>query len=283
MPLRARSCRPGREVGHLDGGWTIPETLISNPFPALVHREWAERLPWLVQGTTLASQGHSEKGRNGKPWDLALFGKSSGERALGAWVRLMEGLEITRAAHARQVHASAVLLHEPGPPGMHVHPGADGHATRHPDLLLTISLADCIPAFVVEPERRIVLLLHCGWRGVAAGIVEAGLLLLEDRLAVARGDLHVHLGPGVCGECYEVGPEVHEALGEPVSTGPRPIALPEIVRNRFLEGGVSEARVSVSRTCTLCSDLPLFSHRGGDGGRHVAYLAVRRDAAGRYP
>src|SRR5690606_18360795 len=104
-------------------------------------------------------------------------------------------------------------------------PAIDGHATRAPGLLLAVSVADCVPVSLVDPERRAVALLHAGWRGAAAGILERGLEVLAERLLARPEDLHVHLGPAICGGCYEVGPEVHRALGLPEPPAPAPVDL----------------------------------------------------------
>ena len=65
------------------------------------------------------------------------------------------------------------LGHDAGPPGLHVSPNTDGHATRASGVLLTVSVADCAPIALVAPEACVVALLHGGWRGVAAGILAA--------------------------------------------------------------------------------------------------------------
>lgn len=149
----------------------------------------------------------------------------------------------------------------------------DGHVTDVEGVLLAVSIADCVPVSVVDPARRRVALLHAGWRGTAEGILERGL----DELAGEAGaaGLLVHLGPAICGGCYEVGPEVFEALGRPRPDAPSPIDLRSVLAERAVAAGVEGDHVSVSELCTRCEHDLLFSHRGGDSGRQVAYLGVR--------
>jgi copper oxidase (laccase) domain-containing protein len=140
-------------------------------------------------------------------------------------------------------------------------------------VLLAVTIADCVPVFVVDAGARAVCLLHAGWRGTAAGVLERGL----ERMT-ARGmgaDVHVHLGPAICGSCYEVGPEVFAALGEPVPSRPTPIDLRGVLARRAVAAGVDPSRVTVSAHCTRCTGSELFSHRGGDRGRQVGYLGIR--------
>jgi hypothetical protein len=88
------------------------------------------------------------------------------------------------------------------------------------------------------------------------------------------GDLLVHFGPSICGACYEVGPEVFSALGLDAPPGPAPLDLRGALAARAVAAGVRATNVSVSGLCTRCSRDGLFSHRGGDRARQVAYLGI---------
>jgi copper oxidase (laccase) domain-containing protein len=105
--------------------------------------------------------------------------------------------------------------------------------------------------------------------------VERGIETLSAASS-ERTDLLVHLGPAICGECYEVGPEVFEALKLPAPSAPEPVDLRRVMAHRASEAGVPAEQITISTLCTLCGDGGLFSHRGGDGGRQVGYLGMRR-------
>jgi YfiH family protein len=190
------------------------------------------------------------------------------------WGRLTRETGADRVVHGRQVHGAAVRLHDAGPPGLHVSPATDGHATRASGVLLTVSVADCAPISLVAPDARVVALLHGGWRGVAAGILERGLELLAGRLDVQPHDLHAHLGPAICGRCYEVGPEVHRGLGLAEPDRAAPIDLRAVIAERARRAGVADQRITQSTWCTRCGDGPFFSHRGGCTERQVAVLGI---------
>ncbi|HET9949179.1 MAG TPA: laccase domain-containing protein [Longimicrobiales bacterium] len=251
--------------------------------PALVHEAWARDFPWIVQGTTIArGPGLPE----GDAFDLGLFTGASPEHEVRArWTRLLGATGMRRAVHARQVHGADVRLHEPAdagePGGLSLLEACDGHATEAPGVLLAVTVADCVPVFVVDAARRAVALLHAGWRGTAAGVLERGLALLGARAAAGSragagaAELHVHLGPAICGACYEVGPEVFAVLGLPVPEAPRPLDLRAVLAARALAAGVEPGRITVSGHCTRCTGSGLFSHRSGDRGRQVAYLGIR--------
>jgi polyphenol oxidase len=246
----------------------VREEPVAEP-PALVHPAWAESLPWLVQGTTV-------RGSGSEPFDLGIFSDASPARAvLERWERLRRGSGCPRVIHAHQVHGSAVRVHGSGPPGLHLSEPCDGHATATEGTLLAVTVADCVPVSVVDPRRRAVALLHAGWRGVAVGILERGLSVLQERMGSPASDLLVHLGPAICGRCYEVGPEVFRGLGLPESAAPAPMDLRGVLARRAVAAGVSAASISVSAHCTLCGGSGLFSHRGGDRARQAGYLGVR--------
>lgn len=237
--------------------------------PALLHPEWALRFPWLVQGTTT-------RGVDVPPFDLGLFASGSPGHVVHAnWNHLLGVTGMHGAAHARQVHEAEVRLHRSMWGGLTVVEPCDGHATDQSGVLLAVTVADCVPVFVVAEERRAVAVLHAGWRGAAAGVLEAGIAALVQGLGAETGDLHVHLGPSICGACYEVGPEVFEALGLPAPAAPTPIDLRAILAERTEAVGIGADRITISTHCTRCTASGLFSHRGGDGQRQVGYMGLR--------
>lgn len=176
---------------------------------------------------------------------------------------------------SRQVHGRLIQVHGRLPRGVCVTGDGDGHATDASGVLLTVTLADCVPVFIVDPVGRTVALLHAGWRGAAAGVVEAGLDTLSDAFGSDPKELLVHLGPAICGRCYEVGPEVFHALGQVTPRAPAAIDLRSVIRRRASAAGVRARNVTVSGECTLCGDGRYYSHRRGDRARHRGYIGIR--------
>lgn len=219
-----------------------------------------DRFPWVIHGTTGA----------GSDADLGLWGPSPAGEVLARWDRLQTALGAPGAVHCRQVHGATVRHHDATTFGLLLTSGYDGHTTERSGTLLTVSVADCVPVFLLDPERRRVGLLHAGWRGTARGIVEAGLAGLGSQ----PESLYAHLGPAICGRCYEVGEEVHEALGLRTPRGPTPVDLRAVQARRLVDAGVPAAQVTVSGHCTLCGE-GFFSHRGGSRGRQMGVLAIR--------
>lgn len=167
-------------------GRTVSERHAPLDIPLWSHPGWTESFPWLVQGTTGRGDGE-------EPWDPGLAGAQPVGEVLGRWGELRRALAMRAAAHSRQVHGAELLAH-PGPvvPGLHLTEGYDGHVTMQAGALLTVSAADCVPVSLVDSERRIIALVHAGWRGIAAGIVQAAFdrfVALGSRPADLRGVL----------------------------------------------------------------------------------------------
>jgi purine-nucleoside/S-methyl-5'-thioadenosine phosphorylase / adenosine deaminase len=251
------------------GPLLVTEARTDTP-PALVHTEWVAAFPWLVQGCTTRGPGRP-------PFDLGLFSGASDEAHVrSCWTTLCAGTGMHGAVHARQVHEAKVCVHEEGVEGLSVLGEFDGHVTNVSGILLAVTTADCVPVFVVDPVRHVVAALHAGWRGAAAGVLEEGLDVMAGRFGSVVEDVHIHLGPSICGSCYEVGPEVFEALDQPVPHGPTPIDLRAILARRAVAAGVSAHSTTVSTHCTRCTDSGLYSHRSGDRERQVGYIGLRQ-------
>ena len=150
---------------------------------------------------------------------------------------------------------------------------ADGQATDLHGLGALVLTADCLP--VALSASGAVAMVHAGWRGLAAGVLEEGVRALRE--LGGEGDLVAVIGPGAGPCCYEVGEEVHAAFGgaHRVASPPaRNIDLKAIARDRLLTAGASEVRDVAA--CTIC-DERFFSHRreGARAGRQggVAWLS----------
>ncbi len=174
-----------------------------------------------------------------------------------------------RLASAHQVHGARVVTHVPGWDGWLRVDSADGHAMAHHDTALVVTIADCVPVFIGHPKGASAL-LHAGWRGVAGGILDAGLRALSA-LGCGASDLIVHLGPAICGACYEVGPDVYAQLMRRTIDHPAPVDLRSLLADQARIAGVKQ--VEISECCTRCHRERFFSHRGGDTGRQVAVIA----------
>lgn len=192
--------------------------------------------------------------------------------AVAAWEGLAGALRVVgvpRLASARQVHGTTVVSHSIGWTGWRRHDAADGHIISGPGAA-AVTIADCVPILIGHP-RGPVAAVHAGWRGVAGGILGEAITALT-RLGCPANELILHLGPAICGRCYEVGPDVFERLTGWQTTRHRQVDLRALLAEQAKAGGV--VSWSASAECTRCDNDRFFSHRAGDAGRQIAVIAT---------
>jgi hypothetical protein len=176
------------------------------------------------------------------------------------------GADLERLALNYQVHSTRVLRAAPAMRGER----ADGLWTDDPGLPILAMSADCLPIVLARSGRPGVAVLHAGWRGLLAGIVEAGAQALGGALTAA-------IGPAIGPCCYEVGDEVAAPF--------RTRFGDDVVRNGRLDLWTSAERAldaaGIERVdrfdrCTACEPETFFSHRrdAGRTGRQgvIAYV-----------
>jgi YfiH family protein len=175
---------------------------------------------------------------------------------------------VDRLATSHQVHGAVVLEHNVRWHGWLRGGDADGHHSATRGTALGVTIADCVPIFIAHPSGAVAM-LHSGWRGTAARIVERGIASFVSRGA-RSADLRMHLGPAICGKCYEVSADVAtQLIGTPQSSS-RTVDLRELIASHA--GAVGVTQITTSRFCTRHDNARFFSHRAGDPGRQVSII-----------
>ena len=167
-------------------------------------------------------------------------------------------------------------------------PEADAVVSSEAGVPVGVITADCVPLLIATDSGAAVAALHAGWRGLAMGVVEAGIDAL--RHASAENHLAVAVGPHIGAWCYEVDEPVLEALERrfpselPQSLTPseKPgrarLSLASLVRAELARLDVDPSRVGeVARSCTRCDALRFHSYRrdGARAGRLVHFICAR--------
>ncbi|MBA2626687.1 MAG: polyphenol oxidase family protein [Gemmatimonadales bacterium] len=244
----------------------VREAPVAGEVPRFELREWRERYG-VVAGVTGRGNG------GGPGFDLGLWTTQPVGEVMHRWRAFREaeaGFHATVLGN--QVHRADLAWHDHAAGWVHVD-GVDGHGTATPGLLLTVTLADCVPVYLVAPRQRAVALLHAGWRGTAAGIVSNGVELLHARIGATPADIIMHAGVGICGDCYEVGSEVVRGVGL-TADGPGPWHVDLRERLSAEAAVLGLAACTTSAWCSAHDTGRFYSHRasGGRDGRMVAYL-----------
>lgn len=179
----------------------------------------------------------------------------------------------------RQVHGTEVAdLDAPAAAGApESSPGEDAVITRQRGRVCAILTADCVPVLFASPEGGLIGAAHAGWRGLAAGVLQATVAALKGEPKA----LMAWIGPCIGPEAYEVGPEVRDAVlaampgAAPAfraGSGSRFMAdLPQIARLQLKASGV--ARIFGGTECTYQDPGRYFSHRrDGQTGRQATLI-----------
>lgn len=176
----------------------------------------------------------------------------------------------------RQVHGVDVAHVVPGVRGEQT---ADAAIADRPGAVCAVLTADCLPVLFTSRTGNAVAVAHAGWRGLAAGVLEAVLA----RMPRPPAELLAWIGPGIGPDAFEVGPEVRAAFvsSEPSSEtafrpgrGDRWLAdLPGLARQRLESAGLTS--VYGAGRCTFSEPDTFFSHRrDGRGGRMATLIWI---------
>jgi hypothetical protein len=158
------------------------------------------------------------------------------------------------------------------PPSFDAFPETDALVTDTPGITLGVLVADCVPILVYDPVRRVLGVVHSGWRGTVGMIASRVIEVMTERFGCQPSDVWCGIGPSIGPCCYQVGPEVIDAW--------RAIELPDgdtAVRQdgqhlyffdlwranqAILESaGVPGRQVEQSNVCVACHSNRYFSHR----------------------
>lgn len=171
-----------------------------------------------------------------------------------------------RPVFLKQVHGTGVLaLAAATPHGAE----ADACFTRERALACTMMVADCLPVLLADRAGTQVGAAHCGWRGLAHGVLEA----LCERMESAPGEMLAWLGPCIGPQAFEVGPEVRAAFiaQDAAAAGcfrahgeDKFLAdLPALARRRLAARGIAQVygNDGTPAWCTVSDASRFFSHR----------------------
>lgn len=167
----------------------------------------------------------------------------------------------------------------------------DGMLTDEPGVTLATFYADCVPLYFVDPVHRAIALSHSGWRGTVRRMGQVTVERMAREYGTRPEDLAAVIGPSVCRECYEVGPEVAEAFRDEFPAalhnrlfyrkpdGKYQLDLWEANRQVLLAAGLRNENIGMPGICTCCNPDFLFSHRASRGkrGNLGAFLMLKAD------
>ncbi|MBV6415800.1 MAG: Polyphenol oxidase [Steroidobacteraceae bacterium] len=242
---------------------------------------------WSAPATVHAAFTLRTGGTSAAPFDTLNLGAHVGDDPLRVAAnrrRIADALALPSSpAWLRQVHGVAVReIGAAGAMGSVPHGPADAAFTRAPGAVCAILVADCLPVLLASRDGSVVGAAHAGWRGLAAGVLEATV----KAMGVPARDLVAWLGPSISPRHFEVGEDVRSAfVASDAATAAafRPgradrwwCDLPALARHRLAASGLTE--IALDGACTFAERDRFFSfRRDGPCGR-MAALVWRSEA-----
>ena len=163
--------------------------------------------------------------------------------------------------------------------------GCDALVTDEARLPLLLRYADCVPVLIYDPVHRALALVHSGWRGTVLGAPRAAVESLEMEFGSHPEELVTAIGPSIGPCCYEVGPDVVDAIRSTFSASDALLASRSYGRhhldlwkaNRRWLSDCGVKRIEVSEVCTACHIENFYSHRAENGktGHFAAVMSLR--------
>ena len=204
------------------------------------------------------------------------------------------GVKPDRLVYSHQTHTTNVLRVTEEHAGMGItrdrsFHDIDGFVTDVPGLMLVTAYADCVPLYFSDRRLHVIGLSHSGWRGTVGRMGEKTLKAMNEAFGTQPQDVIAAIGPSICGDCFEVGPEVVEEFAKTFSkkqmesichAGRDDRSYLDLWQaNRIIleEAGVQPQNISVTNICTRCNPDLLYSHRimGAQRGNLAAILMIR--------
>lgn len=201
------------------------------------------------------------------------------------------GVEADRLVTVNQVHGDGIICAAAGDSGRGAfdNPVSDGDAllTNIPGLPLFIQTADCLPVFLFDPVKKVVGVVHAGWKGSFLGITARSVGKMVEHYGCRAEDIRVAFGPAIGPCCYEVDPSMREDLVESYPWGGEAfrqgfhgkwhLDLEEVNARQVAEKGVTEDHIIRPGICVV-ENLDLFySHRAENGktGRFATMVMLK--------
>ncbi|MGV8057226.1 MAG: peptidoglycan editing factor PgeF [Smithellaceae bacterium] len=212
-------------------------------------------------------------------------------RVLQNWSKLAEAFAIPLEQFLvlNQVHGDGIFVIEPH--GSYFTSRAeldyDAIVTNRPGLAICIKTADCVPVFIADRVKKVIAVVHSGWKGTALAICAKVIGLMQNQYACLPRDILAAIGPSIGPCCYEVDSVAADAFatqkGNESFLFPKKtknkwmLDLPEANRRQIINCGIPEENIETSGFCTSCNQDLFFSHRasGGVTGRQINFMMIK--------
>lgn len=196
------------------------------------------------------------------------------------------GIPFDNFTFARQIHGCNVKIVTESLRGSGAYEhttsieATDAMITDIPNICLTVLHADCVPVILFDFQKRVVGVVHTGWKGTMLQVTRNTAMVFKEKFGCAPENIIAGIGPSIGPCCYKVGPEIiiqakkvfHDKKGHihnETSDGNGYFDLWEANKMQLVDMGVSPENIEIARICTFCNHDHFFSYRyqKGETGR----------------
>jgi purine-nucleoside/S-methyl-5'-thioadenosine phosphorylase / adenosine deaminase len=165
----------------------------------------------------------------------------------------------------------------------------DAIVTDRANIAICVKTADCVPVFIADRMKKIIAVVHGGWRGTALGLSAKVIRLFQDKYGSSAQDILAAIGPSIGKCCYQVDSTIANAflkqkdrehfLFAGKGKNKWMLDLAQANWRQILDGGVPQENIEISDRCTKCNQDIFFSHRGAGGitGRQINFMMIKGD------
>lgn len=191
------------------------------------------------------------------------------------------GLDYQKAAYQKQIHSDEIVMTNRAG----IFENSDALITNQQNLSLVVTIADCLPIMIYDPNEKVIAAVHSGWRGTSKRILDKVIKTLRDKFNSKSGNLFVYLGPSITQANYEVGTEVKELFDQKylLRTGSKYfLNIVQANLDMLYQNGVKKNQIQISGLCTYEMKNVLHSYRrdGEKSGRALAVISMKDENVG---
>jgi hypothetical protein len=169
------------------------------------------------------------------------------------------GLEYENLVSAKLEHGNQVKIVKVWEASTGFVDYCDGLLSQQEDVILSVTVADCFPVFLFDPNQKVIGILHCGWRSVAKDIIEKALKKMQKNFGCQLNQILVGIGPGIQKCHFEVEKELKKEFSAyqnffTIKNGKLFLDLNAIIVEKLISGGILKKNIKNFKECTFCND-----------------------------
>jgi YfiH family protein len=195
------------------------------------------------------------------------YGSWKDEEALINRERFLNKLELSekKVISVNSANGDNIAIVSKEDRGNFIH-NTDGLITNDRNVYLSITIADCLPIVIFDPQKEVISLIHCGWKGLEKKIIGKAIKKMKESFSVNPEELLAGIGPGIGGCHFEVKEDFlvkFKSFPEAIikKDGKSYLDLKLIAKRQLKQAGIKPGNIYVSPVCTYCQADRYFSYR----------------------